>query len=70
VIRTETFVRTSAGAGVPSTARKIDGVDLSPLLFGKTEQSPQSEWYCDYGTQPKAVRSGPRSLRRRRRIED
>lgn len=37
---------------------KIDGVDLSPLLLGETEQSPRTEWYYYNGTQLKAVRSG------------
>ncbi|MHC4878264.1 MAG: sulfatase family protein [Planctomycetota bacterium] len=37
---------------------KIDGVDLSPLLLGKTDESPRSEWFYYQGTRLQAVRSG------------
>ena len=55
-----TFV-SLAGGKVRSDV-PIDGVDLSPLLLGQTEQSPRSEWYYYQGTQLKAVRSGPWKL--------
>jgi len=55
-----TFV--SLAGGKVQTDVQIDGVDLSPLLLGQTEQSPRSEWYYYQGTQLKAVRSGPWKL--------
>ncbi len=41
---------------------KIDGRDISPLLFGDTTESPHEAWYYYQGTQLKAVRSGPWKL--------
>jgi arylsulfatase A-like enzyme len=41
---------------------KIDGLDLSPLLMGKTTKSPRNEWYYYSGTTLQAVRSGPWKL--------
>ncbi len=44
------------GAELPKL--KIDGHDLSPLLQGKTEQSPTQAFYYYYGGQLQAVRVG------------
>lgn len=55
-----TFV--SLAGGKVQDDVQIDGVDLSPLLLGQTEQSPRSEWFYYQGTQLKAVRSGPWKL--------
>jgi hypothetical protein len=41
---------------------KIDGVDLSPLLLGKTQDSPREAWYYFQGNKLQAVRSGPWKL--------
>ncbi len=37
---------------------KIDGLDLSSLFLGKTNESPRNEWYYYQGTTLQAVRSG------------
>ena len=50
-----TFV-SAAGARPP--ARPIDGLDLLPLLLGRTTASPRGELYCYYGTELHAVRRG------------
>lgn len=41
---------------------KIDGCDISPLLFGKTTTSPHDAWYYYQGTRLQAVRCGPWKL--------
>ena len=41
---------------------KIDGIDISPLLLGRTEKSPREEWYYFQGNNLQAVRSGPWKL--------
>ncbi len=55
-----TFVHL-AGGTVPDD-RKIDGVDLSPLLLGKTKESPRPAHFYFNGNQLKAVRFGPWKL--------
>ena len=52
-----TFVNL-AGGTVP-TDRKIDGVDISPLLLGQTKESPRKVQYYFDGNQLQAVRVGP-----------
>lgn len=51
-----TFVALAGGA-LPE-GRKIDGRDLSPLLFGKTNESPRSAQYYYRSQKLEAVRSG------------
>lgn len=41
---------------------KIDGRDLSPLLLGKTTESPHDAWFYFNGYNLEAVRSGPWKL--------
>ncbi|MEM9016125.1 MAG: sulfatase [Verrucomicrobiota bacterium] len=41
---------------------KIDGFDLSEVLFGNAEQTARKAWYYFQGTNLKAVRSGPWKL--------
>jgi arylsulfatase A len=55
-----TFV-TLAGGSVP-TDRKIDGKDITPLLLGKTKNSPHEARYYFNNYQLQAVRSGPWKL--------
>jgi arylsulfatase A-like enzyme len=55
-----TFV-SLAGGTVP-TDRKIDGKDITPLLLGKTKESPHEAHYYYDGYQLHAVRSGPWKL--------
>ncbi len=55
-----TFVHL-AGGTVP-TDRKIDGADISPLLLGKTKESPRAAHYYFSGNRLEAVRSGPWKL--------
>ena len=50
-----------AGGKVP-TDRKIDGLDIWPLLAGKTRQSPHDALYYFNGNRLQAVRSGPWKL--------
>lgn len=50
-----------AGTSLP-TDRKLDGFDLSPLLYGKTDKSPRSEFYYWTSAELYAVRSGPWKL--------
>ena len=50
-----------AGAVVPADP-VIDGRDLSPLLFGKTKESPRGVHYYFSGYQLQAVREGPWKL--------
>lgn len=55
-----TFV-SLAGGTVPAQP-VIDGRDLSPLLFGKSDQSPREAHYYFSGYQLQAVRQGPWKL--------
>ncbi|MFT5527529.1 MAG: arylsulfatase A, partial [Pirellulaceae bacterium] len=55
-----TFV-SLAGGKVKATV-KIDGKDISGLLFGTQEKSPHEAWYYYQGTRLQAVRSGPWKL--------
>jgi arylsulfatase A len=55
-----TFV--SLAGGTLRSDIKIDGHDISPLLFGKTTKSPHEAWYYYKGTNLIAVRSGPWKL--------
>ncbi|MGI9241353.1 MAG: sulfatase family protein [Verrucomicrobiales bacterium] len=55
-----TFVSLAGGKLNPDV--KIDGVDLSPLLLGKSAEPPRNEWYYFQGNKLKAVRSGPWKL--------
>jgi len=55
-----TFVKV-AGSAVP-TDRKIDGVDILPLLLGQTKQSPRGVQYYFDSNQLQAVRKGPWKL--------
>ena len=55
-----TFVKL-AGGTVP-TDRKIDGKDISPLLFGQTKESPHEARYYYHGYKLQAVRVGPWKL--------
>jgi arylsulfatase A len=50
-----------AGGTVPAEP-VIDGRDLSPLLFGRTRQSPREAHYYFSGYQLQAVRQGPWKL--------
>ena len=62
-----TFVKLAGGA-VP-TDRKIDGADISPLLFGKSSASPHEAQYYFAGNQLQAVRVGPWKLAVARQFE-
>lgn len=55
-----TFVKLAGGA-VPAD-NKIDGKDLSPLLLGKSKESPHEARYYYAGYKLQAVRSGPWKL--------
>jgi arylsulfatase A len=55
-----TFV-TLAGGSLPSD-RKIDGADLTPLLFGQQKESPRPAHFYFNGNRLEAVRSGPWKL--------
>ena len=55
-----TFV--SLAGGILKSDVKIDGVDISLLLLGKTTESPRKEWYYFQGNNLQAVRSGPWKL--------
>ncbi len=50
-----------AGGTMPAES-VIDGRDISPLLFGKTTQSPREAQYYFVGYQLQAVRQGPWKL--------
>jgi arylsulfatase A len=52
-----TFVKLAGGA-VPAD-RKIDGVDILPLLLGQTKESPRGVQYYFDANQLQAVREGP-----------
>jgi len=55
-----TFV--SLAGGKPRDDVKIDGKDISPLLLGKTTESPHEAWFYYNGRRLKAVRCGPWKL--------
>ena len=55
-----TFVKL-AGGKVPSD-RKIDGADISPMLFGQASSSPHEAFFYFAGNRLQAVRSGPWKL--------
>ena len=55
-----TFVHL-AGGTVPDD-RKIDGADISPLLYGKSKESPRPAHFYFNGNRLEAVRSGPWKL--------
>lgn len=55
-----TFVKL-AGGNVP-THNKIDGVDISPILLGKTKESIRTVHYYFFSNKLQAVRSGPWKL--------
>ena len=55
-----TFVRLAGG--MMPTDRTIDGRDISPLMLGRSTQSPHECWYYFAGNQLQAVRSGPWKL--------
>jgi len=55
-----TFVRLAGG--MMPTDRTIDGRDISPLMLGRSTQSPHEGWYYFAGNQLQAVRSGPWKL--------
>jgi arylsulfatase A len=55
-----TFVKL-AGGTVPAD-RKLDGQDISPLLLGRTQDSPHEAHYYFAGNTLQAVRSGPWKL--------
>jgi arylsulfatase A len=48
----------AAAAGAPLPGKKIDGLDLGPLLTGQTPVSPRQELLYYYGTEFQAVRRG------------
>jgi arylsulfatase A len=50
-----------AGGAVPQD-RKIDGVDIMPLLLGRTRESPRGAQYYFSGNRLEAVRKGPWKL--------
>ncbi|HVR83417.1 MAG TPA: sulfatase [Planctomycetota bacterium] len=50
-----------AGGAVP-TDRKIDGADFSPLLLGRTTESPRPAHFYFNGNRLEAIRSGPWKL--------
>ncbi|MCX7819034.1 MAG: sulfatase [Kiritimatiellae bacterium] len=43
-------------AGAPLPNRKLDGVDISPLLFGQPDAEPRTEYWYYYGRTLTAVR--------------
>jgi arylsulfatase A len=51
-----------ADGGKPVPWVKIDGKDISPVLLGKTKESPHEAWFYYQGTSLQAVRSGPWKL--------
>jgi arylsulfatase A len=55
-----TFVKLAGGA-VPAD-RKMDGVDIWPLLSGAVKESPREAYYYFNGNRLDAVRSGPWKL--------
>lgn len=61
VLPTFTKLAGSKG-GQPVPWVKIDGKDISPILLGKTKESPHEAWFYYQGTTLQAVRSGPWKL--------
>jgi arylsulfatase A len=58
-----TFVKLGgADGGKPAPSGKIDGKDISPILLGKSKESPHEAWFYYQGTTLQAVRSGPWKL--------
>ena len=58
-----TFVKLGgADGGKPAPSVKIDGKDISPILLGKSIESPHEAWFYYQGTTLQAVRSGPWKL--------
>ncbi len=58
-----TFVKLGGSdSGKPVPGVKIDGKDISPILLGKTKDSPHEAWFYYQGTTLQAVRSGPWKL--------
>ncbi|HWX19865.1 MAG TPA: sulfatase-like hydrolase/transferase [Candidatus Binatia bacterium] len=55
-----TFVSLAGGTLPPDD--KIDGLDISPLLLGRTKESPHQAHYYFSGNALQAVRSGPWKL--------
>ncbi len=51
-----------AGGKIP-TDRKIDGKNISPLLFGQTKASPHDAHFYFSGNKLQAIRSGPWKLK-------
>lgn len=51
-----------SNGGKPVPWVKIDGKDISPILLGKTKESPHEAWFYYQGTTLQAVRSGPWKL--------
>lgn len=58
-----TFVKLGGSdGGKPVPGVKIDGKDISPILLGRTNESPHDAWFYYQGTTLQAVRSGPWKL--------
>jgi len=58
-----TFVKLGGSTGgQPVPGVKIDGKDISPILFGESNESPHEAWFYYQGTTLQAVRSGPWKL--------
>jgi len=55
-----TFAKLAGGS--PPTDRKIDGHDITPLLYGDCSESPYEAFYYYQQDQLQAVRSGPWKL--------
>ena len=54
-----TFVKLGgAKVGSAVSSVQIDGKDISPILLGKTKESPHEAWFYYQGTTLQAVRSG------------
>jgi arylsulfatase len=49
-------------AGAPLPERRIDGVNILPLIRGEQDANPRNEFYYYYGRDLKAVRQGPWKL--------
>jgi arylsulfatase len=52
----------AAIAGAPLPERRIDGVNILPLIRGEQDANPRNEFYYYYGRDLKAVRKGPWKL--------
>lgn len=58
-----TFVKLAdSGTDTKDPTVKIDGKDISPILLGRTKESPHEAWFYYQGTTLQAVRSGPWKL--------